>query len=773
MFDVTTARQVDYSDPSGQQLQITVFQDRTDKGIWYLVPVPRLRIDQGQPAFSLTKYTSNGAGIAGACVFEVELVSPEEAKRAAERQIPGITGWGKFTWTSGNAFFDFDLPENGKVVARQIAVPPSLFATNTARFQIELMTEEQVKAFVGSFSGEGRLSSFSISYNMGVLTQLLGASATITYTASAAIEYERTYETRKDTWGKSYSVLVEVKQNLKQSGAGDVEVKKGVGGTDELVQMVRDWAWSTLETQVTDAVETARLLAQGNDNPVSAISDFSAVYSEDAIVEWSTPVSRFLPRFDEDTWRKIYHEIDNRQLIVTFELVGDPSDENGQPQFDDIEVTVRYPTRTTDNTFSLSVADGGQSSVTYVAPGGNSFDPNYEYMYRVNFPGGQKPYTSGWIKDSATRISFRPNQFGIRTVTFIGSGIPFNDATKNAVKKVFIDFFEMPPEGEKPKRQTKEMISNGEKISFSSTYHVPVTNTYNYRLRYQLASGNVITVQPNEQFGSDNADQVFVLTPQEQLASFSLRAIAAKGEDGFLSIDANAAYFDKQNPSLPQPPNYSWDGWVPSPQPGLSSSEPWVFMAKPDPQTAYFELNGQVIYGDGSFFVVNDINVPFSRGPLILKDTEEVYSVEIFTNQINWGLVDQVTVNVFQMRDSSGNLLTSAAKVPAERVTAITARQTGNADGQAMATRNLLPYNILSPASDTPVKSLPLFYTLNKPRDAGSVIFYYNADYVLKDGTVKGTGTITVTDKLQIHLPPVAAEPPGIIQVCIVDISTH
>jgi hypothetical protein len=767
MFDVTTARQIDYTDPDGQQLQVTVFQDRTDKGLWYLVPVPRLRIDQGQPTFSLTKYTSNGSGIAGACVFEVELFSPEDAKRAAERQIPGITGWGQFTWTSGTSFFEFDLPGKG---GQQLAIAPSLFGSNTAHFQVELQSEDQVKAFIGAFSGEGKLSSFSISYNMGVLTQLLGAKATISYKASAAIEYERKYDTRKDTWGKSYSVLVEVKQNLKQSGAGEVKVEKGAGGTDELVQLVRDWAWSTLETQVADAVETARLLAQGNnDNPVSATSDFSASYSEDAIIEWSTPVSRFLPRFDAQTWSKVYHEVDNRQLMVTFELVGDPTDENGRPQFEDIEVTVRYPTRTTDNTFKLGLTKGAPTSLTYTAPGGRSFDPNYEYMYRVNFGGGQPPYTSGWIKESATRISFRPNQFGIRNVSFIGSGIPFEIGIKNTVKKVFIDFFETPPEGEKPKLQTKEMTANGDPIVFSSTYHVPVTNTYNYRLRYQMASGNVITVQPMEQFGSDNADQIFVLTPQEQLASFSLRAIATLKGDGFLSIDANAAYFDKQNPSLPPPPTHSWDGWMPSPQPGLSSSEPWIFMARPDPQTAYFELNGQVIYGDGQVFTLSDINVPYSRGPLILKDTEEVYSVEVFTDKIDWDQVDLVTLNVFQLRNESGALLDAAASIPAHRFVAITARQGGRADVLAAATRNLLPYNVLPPAQRATIKSLPLFYTLNRLRTSGSIVFYYNADYVLKDGSVRGTGTIEVTDKLQIHLPPVATKPPGVIQVCTVE----
>jgi hypothetical protein len=395
--------------------------------------VPRLRVDNGQPAFNLTKYTGNGGGIAGICDFAVELYSPPEARRAAEEQIPGIQRWGQFTWVSGNVFFDYELPVDGTPAGQQAAVAPSLFGTNTARFQIELADEAQLNTFIAAFSGEGTLSSFTITYEMGVLTQLLGARATISYTASAAIDYERTYDTKKDTWGKEKQVLVDVKQNLKSSGAGDVQVTKGAGGTDELVQMVRDWAWSALESQVADAIETALRQAEGNQNPISVVSDINQTYAEDAVIEWSTPVSRLLPRFDADTWNKVYHEVDNRQLVVTFALAGDPTDANGDLLFGDVEVTVNYPTRTTDNTFVLGFRDGAESTVTYTAPGGGSFDPSFQYRYKVSFPGSAPPYVSDWIGSDESRVTLRPNLLGIRKVTFTGSGVPFEEDAKPRV----------------------------------------------------------------------------------------------------------------------------------------------------------------------------------------------------------------------------------------------------------------------------------------------------------------------------------------------------
>ena len=239
----------------------------------------------------------------------------------------------------------------------------------------------------------------------------------------------------------------------------------------------------------------------------------------------------------------------------------------------------------------------------------------------------------------------------------------------------------------------------------------------------------------------------------------------------FLEININAAYFDPQNPELPRPPNYSWDGWVPEPQPGLSTSPTWTFGAQPDPQTTYFQLNGQVIYGDGESATLADVNVPFSRGPLLIRDTEEIYSAKIFTEQINWEEVSMVTVNVFQQSESGGGVLATLAEIPEDLVCAIMAQSQPT---PATATRNPMGFTIVPPAVGATIKSLPLYYTLYRPRTSPSIVFYYNASYVLKkDGIVKSTGKIEITDKLQIHLPPVATDPPGQIHAYAIEIAAN
>jgi hypothetical protein len=118
-----------------------------------------------------------------------------------------------------------------------------------------------------------------------------------------------------------------------------------------------------------------------------------------------------------------------------------------------------YPTRTTDNTFTLVVTDGQQSSKIYEAPGdfsSGSYNPQYTYVYDVLFNDGKR-FKSDPITTTDTLINLTPNNFGTRQVTFIGQDVPFGGAA--GVKVVNIDFFFAPPVGNsalEPRRSDRE-----------------------------------------------------------------------------------------------------------------------------------------------------------------------------------------------------------------------------------------------------------------------------------------------------------------------------
>lgn len=766
MFDVSTAMQIYYDETN--DLAVTIFRDRTDPNTWYMVPVPRLRVQAGQPVFALTKYLTNQNGIAGSCAFEVELHFPQEARKAAEIAIGKPVVWGQFTWVSGEAAFDFESSETGVVHSRSVSVSPSLFGSNVANFYIPLPTEADLNNFVAAFSGEGSISGFTIRYEMGALTQLLAASAVVSYNAAAAVEYERKYESQKNIWGQTHDVLKEVRQVLKQSGAGDVKLTPGPGATDLVKQLVRDWAWSTLEKQVAQAIDAALALSNASGNPVSATNDFTASYSEDAIIEWSTPVSAMLPKFDSNTWKNVYKEVDNRQLVVTFALTGNYYSADNVALFERVKITVDYPTRETDNSFELVPGQDGKMAHTYVAPGQGKFEEQYQYRYEVEFSDAP-PYTSDWITSTDTLIYLRPNAFGVRNVEFVGSNVPFTGNGAYLVETVFIDYFDNPPAGQPAKLQTKELKGNGpdSAVAFTSTYRVPLTNTYAYRLRYVLKTGQVVTTQQPPEFGSNNADKVMVLTPAPSITTFDLTALVTNSGTGFMDIGVNAAYFDDQNSSTTPPLNHDWSGWTPplSP-PGAYRAETWRFSAHPDPQTAYFRVNGQILYGDGEIFTLDNINVAFGQRPLILSDLQQIYSVKIITERIDWNIVSQVVVNMFQLFDTSRLpesgpplfFLQPVAELPGDARNLVQGSRT-----QTVA------FAIFSPTQTK--KSLPLYYTLRKPRALNELSFYFNADYVFLDGSRKSIANTKIEDKLQLILPPVGDSDTQVIQRIVIPAS--
>ncbi len=746
MFDLATARPIYYG--SDNDLRVTVYQDREDKDIWYMTPVPRLRVlEDGLPAFSLTKYLAKDAGISGVCTFEVELWYPPAAKDAAQREIPDIAGWGDFNWVGGDAFFQPGLPDRTEA---GLARTPSLFGANVAAFQLELATPEEFNAFLAALQPPRATSPCRIAYQMGVLTQMLAAKAQVKYTASAAIAYERRYEMKRDIWGNREQVLVQTREILRQSGAGDVTVTPGRGASDEVVQLVRDWAWSTLEKQVADAVESARALAKSDQSPVEVTSDFVTNYSEDAIVEWSTEVSTLVESFDEATWAKVYHEVDNRRLVVNFQLAGDYNGDIG-PLFTDVVVEVKYPTDQPENTFKLT--PNADTTKTFTAVPKGAFTPEYEYRYTVSFPQGAPPYTSGWIKSETTLVTLMPSAFGIRRVMFVGSAVPFGTATED-IREVAVDFFEQPPLGQAPKLQTKRMTANqeGGALVFESTYHVPVTNTYSYRLRYFYNDGRAVVVQPAEQFGSQNADLVLVQNPANKFAVLNLRALVST--TGFASIDVSATYNDKQN-SPDRTSSHSWRGWGPLHEKGLYSSAPWDFDAQPNQQTAYFDLNGQVIYGDGSYAELANLKQAYSRGPLVLFDTEKLHSLEIVGELIDWTEVVSVRVNVMQARTSEG-------EIASEELVRIGSLDELTESATEKRFTNFSSYTLLAPEQG--VVSLPMYYVLRSPRDSGTVSFYYNATFVMRVGPPRGIEETEVTNRLQLFLKvPEKALPTSVV----------
>lgn len=725
----------------GRDQQVTVYGDFSDTKKYYIVPAPRIVTSDGIPQFTITKYTKTSGNVAGLCAFDVELFVTEDAKHAVTQKLGADITFGQFDWVAVDTYFEYDIEGES-----QLAVgSPSLYGDNRATFLVELATDVAVTTFINAFRGTfGSLSPFRVKYEVTVLTKLPAVDVVVSYDAQIAINYETQYESHKNIWGQSKQIAVGVKQQLKESGAGDVNIEWSGKHSDEDRQRVHDWAFTTLEKLVSDSLDTA-LARSGGASPVAYVGSFTRTYSENQVVEWAIITRNPLPAYDEDTFKRyILKEIDTRELAVEFSLVGQlTSADGGKAIIDRVDVTVQYPTKTTNNTFTLRPQ---MASKLYMAPGnmvGGSFDPEYKYQYKVFFANQNPPFTSDFKPSSSTLVQILPAELGIRQTTFIGSNIPFGDAlNKGKVDKVVIDFFFQRPGGEPNKVQSQVMTQNGGTGTvFSSLFPLPVTNTYTYRLTYQMADSSLVVMDAANAFGSANKDLVMILNPlMEQ--TFTLRANVPKKKGTDPRIDNiffTARYADQTN-RVEQGHDYDFNPPKTAPS-GVASAEPWKITVPNNAGAAFYEFNGQILYSNGENSV-NGLRVQARNRLLTISPADEPYSIEVDASRVDWNVVDQVVVTLMQQGP------TFAAVAPLAAIF-VPGSQGRTLDG---TTRNTVSYTLLSPENKN--QDEKRYYLIQRPRVEKTIMFYYNASYIRKDGTVGYIDETSVVNKLVLILPP-------------------
>ena len=635
---------------------ITVYFDFDDSlKKYYIVPIPHLvkATNSDVAAFSLTKYKSNKGGINGVCTFDVELYVPQDAlnavKDALQREGKGEYIQGQFDWVSVNTFFKYILNGEEEI----INAVPSMYGQNRVSFVVLLKKDEDVTTFINAFhNGLGSVSPFSIQYDMTSLTKLVGIRASVGYNASIAIEWQRTYRTEKDTWGNTKTVLAEVKKNLKQSGAGSVLIDPVEPVSDETKARVQDWAWTTLEKMVSDSVAVANAAATSQD-PVQSTGSFTQNYQENEVIEWSVNSSDNLPMFDNSTWNKVYHEVDLRQLVVNFNLIGSlVSDlKDGVKK---VDITVFYPSVAPRTEELYPTTD--KNNFTYQVPGnfnGDDFNPYYEYKYKIYFKDSKvHPYESESIKSDLTIVSITPALLGIQSIAFTATNVPFTTEIPKfiskagvTVERLIIDFYFNRPEGVANKTEQKEIKSNDEVITFDSYYMLPIENSYVYKLTYIMSDRTQLVIDPVRNFGADNGNTVLINFPLQDI-TFSLYA-RKDGKELLEVVILDAEYIDTQNSKIKLFKSFEpWEVDFKS-KTFITDPEKWNFRAIKNPDGAYYRLNGTLLYKDYEVDI-NDYFIQANQSSFTVFTDREQASLLIDWNKVNWGSVANVEITLFQ-----------------------------------------------------------------------------------------------------------------------------
>lgn len=761
MIDIRNAQIVTY----GNGLKsITVYFDFEEGAKkYYIVPVPHLVMATSGdlPVFSMTKYKSNEGKVKGLCTFDVELYVPDDAlfavKQALEAEGKGDYVQGQFDWASVNTYFKYVL-NNEEQVANMI---PSMYGQNRVSFVIILDTDQDVTTFINAFStGGGATSPFSIEYDMTCLTRLKGIEATVTYKADVAVTWQNTYKTEKDTWGNSRSVVAEVKKNLKQSRAGDVYVSPKEHVSEETLQRAKDWAWTTLEKMVSDAVTVANQAATSQ-NPVQATSSFVQNYKEDQVVEWSVKGADSLPMFNSEIWARLYQEVDLRQLTVNFNLVGNFGSD-AATNIDKVDITVMY--QGTEPVTKSLYPTGSTSSFTYNAPGAfedKVFIDTYQYKYTIYFKDTAKsPYISEIKTATDTVVNINPALLGIQSVTFTGTNIPFKSGKSNLnengvtiVERLIIDFYYNRPQGEPNKTEQKVMTANNTAVTFESIYDLPIENTYTYRLTYIMTDGQQMIIDPVRNFGANNSNTVLVNYPLQKI-TFTVKA-SKEGDDTIKTVLLNAQYIDDQNPGLK--PDFTFERWKPVFEDDYAeNNQIWEFDAVKNTAGASYIINGTLIYEKQGRIEINEYVVAAKTPYIFLYTDKEQASVGIDWSLIDWDNVANVEVTLFQ---------TDGDTLPAESVKHILHPESlDNVAGP----RQMNKQNSTVLYSDKAIKPR-LLYNITKDFDLEKFEYWMGVTYNQKNGTKTYLKT-EKTDNLLYTLPPNGNSPEMHISFMSVDV---
>ncbi|PYG90375.1 hypothetical protein LY28_00258 [Ruminiclostridium sufflavum DSM 19573] len=628
----------------GDSQRVTVYGDFDDLNTWYIVPTPRFAIDKtiGQEMFTLREFVTD-TGITGNCNFTVELYVSDEERSVVKQYLGQDIVFGQLNWVNITSFFTYDL-KGEKQVAN---ATPAQFAENQATFDIFLPDQEAVNCFKDAFGpGDQGVSPFFMQYEGMALSKLPAVDVTVKYDSVLAFEYEKTVEVDRNIWGKETSRKAAVKEYLKNSDAGNTDIKWNIPNPDEeMKQRVYDWAWITLEGLVNKAVDDAvKLLGEAHADQFSLnqTSSFSRNYKENQVVDFNvSPMGSQFKRFNENEWEKHFSRVDNRSLTINFTIMDDLS----QNKIKSVQVNVKYPTLQPEPSHTFTQEDC--SNWTLEADGyyeGGIFKASYQYQYIVTFEIETKltPYTSPWIPSENARVILPAAALGVQSATFRAANVDFD----NAVNYVLLDFYYITPGNLPNKSEQIKIIENNKDYKIVSRTGLPSTNPYSYALTYVLKNGRQYEVSPI----SSNSDTIVISSPFST-NQFNVYVNNNLPEDGGVQIKQvriRATYDDYENGLTGL--NNTWN-FKPDLSMEYDEGEPWDLTVVENPNGSVVSLSGKLIYSDGKVKSVNGLKN--QTGFIDFSPISEIDTIEVDPSQIQWKEgVEQVRINFYQLKDS-------------------------------------------------------------------------------------------------------------------------
>lgn len=503
-----------YQDPSGYSWDYYRDDqvDTSDPNIFYIIPQPQFVLQEGtdKPVFNIIKnVTDGGDNGSGTCQFSVELSVPAAVESAISSailnnsiQFPGVAApvFVTLQWNAGGTV-GFTLVTDG--VGTYFSAPVTGFGGSVANFLLNL-TSKQLESITAVFSSPGGTSSLDITYNVSVPARLRGVTAVLTFNSSVAYQYQVTQPTY-DSWGDETSPG-SAQGFLKASGASKVDLTWGIANPPQyLVTSVTNWANSTIADLVNSEVkqEIALQGLQSDESfDISTVSNFTATYEENMVVNWILSPSAILPSFpglglDIDNF---IVDVNQQQQVMVVStnlpftgtppgLVPTESGGSVQPIVENVVVTVAYPGLSQEaGTFTFTTNSSNTFTTGYDLKQGTS----WSLTYTVNFQDKTlSPLTATITNITEANYILSITDAGVLSVNFDATDV--FTIGKNIPEKIEIDLsfvnVNAAGTGSTPFDYKLTLTPTEQQGNITSLQVLPVNANYNYQVTYFYSTG--------------------------------------------------------------------------------------------------------------------------------------------------------------------------------------------------------------------------------------------------------------------------------------------
>lgn len=531
--------------------------DSKDPNKFYIVPKPAFMIQEGtdKPVFSIIKNVTDGSDNgSGTCQFSVELLVPQTIQTAISAailsnttQFPGVITptFVTLQWNAGGSV-SFSLVTEG--IPTYFTVPVSGFGGSVANFLLAL-TSKQLSTLISLFSVSGGASSLAISYNVSVPARMIGVAAVLTFDSSIAYQYQITQPTY-NSWGDQTSPG-SVQSYLQSSESSTVTLNWGITKPPQLlVTSVTSWANNTIADLVNAEVkkEMALLNMQsGSSFDISEVSNFSANFNENMVIDWIITPQATLPSFPGMGLNisNFIQEVNLQQQVMAVStnlpFTGTPASlvsslfgGSVQPLVENVVVKVTYPGLPEANdTFTFT----NNSSHTFNTVYNTTQGPVWSLQYTVNFQDKTLPAVNATIANiSSAEYVLSLTDAGILTVNFdatdvfsLGQNIP----EKIEIDLSFVNIGEAGI-GSEPFTQKITLSKDLLKGNITSMQVIPITSAYNYQVTYFYTVG-VPFPAPKMQNQTGFTQTITQAAGQHEVNAIMVWLAAEAGADQLLS----------------------------------------------------------------------------------------------------------------------------------------------------------------------------------------------------------------------------------------------